>query len=170
MLLIQINITFPRPLGPLSTWFGKQWSVMYMWMKQKNLWGGLPWKHYYDIICHNPSFGLATKARACKSAGQEGGPKGTSYTPGSVGECERISLHTPKWALIWGVGVSMDSWIFKEQLQESKPTRLKSYLYHWKALETKMSKMGSHDPFRYLKHKLWPKKAGNQIGNLIPDH
>ncbi len=22
-----------------------------------------------------------------------------------------------------------------------------------------MSKMGSHDPFKYLKHKLWPKKG-----------
>jgi hypothetical protein len=28
----------------------------------------------------------------------------------------------------------MDSQIFKEQLQRSKPIRLKSYLYHWKTL------------------------------------
>ncbi len=34
-----------------------------------------------------------------------------------------------------------------------------------------MSKMGSHDPFGHLKHKLWPKeKARNQIDNLILDH
>jgi hypothetical protein len=37
--------------------------------------------------------------------------------------------------------------------------RLKSSLYHWKALGTKMSKMGLHDPFGYLKHKLWPKEG-----------
>jgi hypothetical protein len=41
MLLIQINITFPRPLGPLGTWFGKQWNVMYMWMKQEKFVGAI---------------------------------------------------------------------------------------------------------------------------------
>ncbi len=34
-----------------------------------------------------------------------------------------------------------------------------------------MFKMGLHDPFGHLKHKLWPKeKAGNQIKNLTLDH
>ncbi len=34
-----------------------------------------------------------------------------------------------------------------------------------------MSKMGLHDPFGHLEHKLWPKKmAENQIGSLTPDH
>jgi hypothetical protein len=34
-----------------------------------------------------------------------------------------------------------------------------------------MSKMGFHDPFGYLKHKLWPKKkVENQIANLILNH
>ncbi len=28
--------------------------------------------------CHNPSLGLATKARACKVTGQEGSPRVTS--------------------------------------------------------------------------------------------
>ncbi len=37
-----------------------------------------------------------TKARACKSVGQEGGLGITSYTPRSVGECERMSPHTLK--------------------------------------------------------------------------
>jgi hypothetical protein len=52
----------------------------------------------------------------------------------------------------------MDSQIFKERLQGSKPIGSKIYVYHLKILETKMSKMGSHDPFGHLKHKLWPKK------------
>jgi hypothetical protein len=34
---------------------------------------------------------------------------------GSVGECEGMNLHTPKWVPIVGVGVSMDFWIFKER-------------------------------------------------------
>jgi len=32
-----------------------------------------------------------------------------------------------------------------------------------------MSKMGSHDPFGYLKHKLWPKE-GPLKANLTPGH
>jgi hypothetical protein len=38
-------------------------------------------------------------------------------------------------------------------------------LYHWKALETWMSKMGFHGPFGYFKHKLWPKK---RLGVKLP--
>jgi hypothetical protein len=57
-----------------------------------------------------------------------------------------------------GVGVRMDSQIFRERLQGLKPIALRSSLYHWKAIETKMSKMGSHDPFEHLKHKLWSKE------------
>jgi hypothetical protein len=40
-----------------------------------------------------------------------------------------------------------------------------------------MSKMGSHDPFGHLTHKLWSKEepgvklaVGSQIGSLTPDH
>ncbi len=44
------------------------------------------------------------------------------------------------------------------QFQGSKPIALRSYLYHWKAIETYMSKMSSHDPFGHLKHKLWLKE------------
>jgi len=48
------------------------------------------------FFCLNPSLGLATKVRACKSVGQEGSPGGTSYTPGSARKCERMSPHTSK--------------------------------------------------------------------------
>jgi hypothetical protein len=53
----------------------------------------------------------------------------------------------------------MDFQIFKVQLQGSKPIGLRSSLYHWKALGTSMSKIGLHDPFKHLKHKLWPKEG-----------
>jgi hypothetical protein len=81
-----------------------------------------------------------------------------SHAPKSVKECEGIDLHTPKGTPTLGVGVPMDSQIFREQLQGSKPNGLKKNLYHWKAIETYMSKMGSHDPFGHLKHKLWSKE------------
>jgi hypothetical protein len=35
-----------------------------------------------------------------------------------------------------GVGVPMDSQIFRAQLQGSKPIGLKNSLYHWKDIET----------------------------------
>jgi hypothetical protein len=53
----------------------------------------------------------------------------------------------------------MDSLIFREQSQGSKLIRLKPSLYHWKALQTWMLKMSTHDPFEFLKHKLWPKEG-----------
>ncbi len=70
-----------------------------------------------DAICHNPSLGLPTKARACKGAGQEWSSGITFYAHRNVGKCEGMNPHTPKWTLVLGVGVSMDSWIFRAQLQ-----------------------------------------------------
>jgi len=59
--------------------------------------------------CRNLNLGLATKARACKRARQEGELGGTSYAPGSARECERMNPHTPKATPTWGVRVSKDS-------------------------------------------------------------
>jgi hypothetical protein len=76
-------------------------------------------------------------------------------------ECGRVwewTLTLPNELPCW----ELESWwtleIFRKQLQGIKPIALRSFLYHWKAIETKMSKMGSHDPFGHLKHKLWPKE------------
>jgi len=62
--------------------------------------------------CRDLSFGLMTKARAYKGAGQEGSPIITFHTPRSVGECEGMNLNTPKWAPILEVGFLMDFQIF----------------------------------------------------------
>jgi len=113
--------------------------------------------HSWNLFCHNPSLGFTTKARACKNVGEERSPKSTSYIPGDVGECGKMNPHNPKWAPTLGVRVPMDSRTFRERSHGSKPIKLKSSLYYWKAIETKMSKMGLHDPFGYLKHKVWPK-------------
>jgi hypothetical protein len=56
------------------------------------------------------------------------------------------------------LGVHWDSQTFKEWLQGSKHLALRSSLYHWKTIEVKMSKMGSHDPFGHLQHKLLQKE------------
>jgi hypothetical protein len=58
-----------------------------------------------------------TKARACKGVGQEGSLVVTSHALGSVGECEGMNPHTPKWTPTLGIGVPLDSRTFKEILR-----------------------------------------------------
>jgi len=64
---------------------------------------------------------------AYKVAGQNGV---MLHAPGSARECEGIDPHTPKGTPTLGVGVPVDSRMFKKQLQGSKPNRLRSFLYH----------------------------------------
>jgi hypothetical protein len=114
-------------------------------------------KHYnqcFEWLYHNPSLGLVTKARACEGVGKVWSLGVTFHALGSAKKCEGMNPHIPKWAPTLGVGVLMDSQIFRERLQGSKPMGLKNSLYHWKFLGTYMSKMSLHDPFGHLTHKL----------------
>jgi len=69
-------------------------------------------------------------------AGQEGNPTIMPHVPRIVRKCEGIGPHTPKGTPTLGVGVSVDSQMFRKRLQGSKPNVLKSFLYHWKDIET----------------------------------
>jgi hypothetical protein len=51
--------------------------------------------------CHIPSFGLATKARACKGVGQEKSPEVTSRALRSVGEWREWTLTFPSELSFW---------------------------------------------------------------------
>jgi hypothetical protein len=106
-----------------------------------------------------PSLGLVTKTKVCKGLDQEWSMGVTFHAPKSVRGCEGMNPHTPKWAPTSKVGVPMDFQIFRRPFQGSKFIEFKFFVYHWKALESYMFKMGSHDPFEYLKHKLWPKEG-----------
>jgi hypothetical protein len=123
--------------------------------------------NFWKWCCRNLSLRLATKARACKGVGQEWSLGVTFHTRGSFGECDEMNPHTPKWTLILGVGLpNLHKAIIKVKL-----IRLNSPLYHWKTIGMKMSKMGSHDPFGYIKHKLWPKEgSGVKLPILTPNH
>jgi hypothetical protein len=88
-----------------------------------------------NLKCRNPSFGLATKAKGLQGCGLRGSPGVTSETPRSVGECERVSLHTPKTIPKLGEGVPMDSRNFRERFEGSNLNGLLRSLYQWKALE-----------------------------------
>jgi hypothetical protein len=91
--------------------------------------------YFYNFYCRNPSLGLTTKARGCKVVGQEGSSGGMPRVPGSARDFEGIDPHTPKGTPTLGVGVPVDSRMFKEQLHGSKPNGLKIFLYHWKYIE-----------------------------------
>jgi hypothetical protein len=51
---------------------------------------------FWCLSYRNPNLGLATKARACEGAGQEGSPGITFHAPGSARECEGMNPHIPK--------------------------------------------------------------------------
>jgi hypothetical protein len=76
------------------------------------------------------------KTKACKGVGQKGSLKVTFHAHGSVRVCEKMNPHTFKWVPTLGVGVTMDSRIFRKWLQESKHIGLKKNLYHQKNFET----------------------------------
>jgi hypothetical protein len=65
------------------------------------------------VICRNPSLGFVTKTRACKVAGQEGTSRIMLHAPGSAREYEGIDPHTPKGTPTLGIGVLVDSRMFK---------------------------------------------------------
>ncbi len=50
----------------------------------------------FDKYCYNLSFGLTTKARTCKGAGQEGSSGVPYHALKNVGECEKMNTHTLK--------------------------------------------------------------------------
>ncbi len=87
-------------------------------------------------MCHNPSFGLTTKAKGLQGCGPRGSSGVTSETPGSVGKCEGVSLHTPKATPTLGEGVPVDFQNFRDQFEGSKLNGLWRSLHHWKALGT----------------------------------
>ncbi len=130
-----------------------------------------PPPHVGSPLCRNPNFGLVTKARGCKVVGQEKDLGVTSRTPGSAKSVKEWTFTLPRELPCWELESQMDSRIFKARLHGSKPIALKSSLYHLKAIEVWMSKMGSHCPFGHLKHQVMPKrKAKSQIGNLTLNH
>ncbi len=75
----------------------------------------LLFQHHFKH-CRNPSLKFTTKVRGCKVVGQKGSPGVMPHALGSGRECEGIDPHTPKRTPTLGVGILMDSQIFKGQL------------------------------------------------------
>jgi hypothetical protein len=74
--------------------------------------------------------------KGLQGCGARGSPGVTSETLGSVGECEGVSLHTPKVTPTSGDGVPVDSRNFRDRFKGSKLNGLWRSLYYWKAFGT----------------------------------
>jgi hypothetical protein len=116
------------------------------------------------------SLGFSTKVKACKNARQEGGSKSTSYTPGSVGECERMNPHILKWAPTWRVEVLMDSRIFKKRLQGQNLLDWRFLYIIRKVLKWKSLKWTCMTIWTFETQVMAKRKVGGQIDNLTFEH
>jgi len=76
-----------------------------------------------------------TKANGLQGCGPRESPGVTSEIPGSVGECDGVSLHAPKATPKLGEGVPVDSRNFRERFEGSNLNGLSRSLYQWKDLE-----------------------------------
>jgi hypothetical protein len=77
----------------------------------------------------------------------------------SEGKCEGMNPHTPKGASTLGVGVLMDSQIFKKRSQGSKPIGLKVFYIIRKLLKLKCLKWG-----RMTHLDIWNTSYGQKKG------
>jgi hypothetical protein len=68
-----------------------------------------------------------------------------------------MNPHIFKWTPILGVGVPRDSRILRT-IAGVKTHWIKKFFISLKIYWNADVKMGSHHPFEYLKHKLWPKE------------
>jgi hypothetical protein len=110
---------------------------------------------YFFLPFHHLSLKLATKAKTWKGPSWECNPRIT-FAPQGMWRNEpthsQVDSHFGSWNF-YGVPN------LQRSISGSKLIGLKSSLYHLKALETYMSKMGLHNSFEYLKNKLWPKEG-----------
>jgi len=68
--------------------------------------------------------------------GQEGSPGVMPHALGSARKCEGIDPHTPKGTPLWELESQWTLKCSKSDCKGQKLNGLKSYLYHWKAIET----------------------------------
>jgi hypothetical protein len=88
------------------------------------------------MVCRNPSLGFVTKARVCKVMAKKETHDSHLVFRGMQKSVRAWTLALPSEFSFWVLESQMDSRIFKGRLQGSKPISLKSYLYHWKDIET----------------------------------
>jgi len=107
------------------------------------------------VIVATLVLGSRPRQRGCKGAGQEEARESHHRLPGVYESVREWALTLPRQLPLW----EMESRNFRDRFEGSKLNGLWRSLYHWKALGTWMSKMGSHFSYEHLKHKLLPKEG-----------
>jgi hypothetical protein len=119
--------------------------------------------------CRNPSLEFATKARACKSAGQEGSSKVTFHASGNAKECEGMNPHTSKGTPTLGVRISVDSKFSKSNCSGRNSLDWSIHCIIGKLLEHRCLKWACMTHLHTLKHKLWSKeRLGVKLAVWLP--
>jgi hypothetical protein len=125
-------------LVSFSFWSLRNWQFLYLFLLhfgfRFSMKGVLLWclmgVHVITLALGSQPKQGVTRLRAKRKLGV------MSHTPGSARKCEGLHPHTPKATPTWGVGVPVDSRNFRKWLQGLKLLALKSFLYHWKDIET----------------------------------
>ncbi len=84
---------------------------------------------YISIVVSTLALGSRPKQGLAKVWAKNEAWESHSMLLGVWESVKEWTLHTPKWTPTLRVGVPMDSQIFREQFQGSKPIRLKRSLY-----------------------------------------
>jgi hypothetical protein len=114
-------------------------------------------------LCCNPSLGLVTKARVCKSAGQERSP--------GVWESVRMNTHTPKWTSIIGNWSPGGLPKLQRVITRVKTPRLVEFFISLKRYWNINVQNGIAWPIWTSTTQVMAKrKVRSRIGNLTPDH
>jgi hypothetical protein len=107
---------FPISLSPNGGVKHPICHLLEHWSQSSIMVAFIDYSHMNNYYCHL-SFKLVTKVRVGNSAGQKWSLGVTFHAPRSVGECEGMNPHTPKWTPTLGVRVPMDSQFFKKWFQ-----------------------------------------------------
>jgi hypothetical protein len=104
-------------------------KVVFINDSQLIYWYNFPIYH----LCHNPSLGLATKARGLQGYGPRGRPGSHFTCSRECKECESMNPHTPKGTPMLGVGVPKGLLNLQSAIARVKTHRLQEFFISLKS-------------------------------------
>jgi hypothetical protein len=131
-------------------------------------------KIIFEMQCRNLNLGSPLRQRFAKVRAKSEAQESHFHAPRSVGECEGMNLHTPKWAPTLGVKVPIE---LKHKLwpkegsgfKLARPLKVKNRpeflawrwhdTYHWKALNEGYNFASNLTSIGGLHTKLWASKV-----------
>jgi len=115
------------------------------------------WPSYQG--CRNPDLGLTTKARAYEGVGQEWARESHFMLLGMQESVREWTLTLPNELPLWELESQWTPEFSKGDYKGQNSLDCEVLYITGNLLKFRCSKMSSHDPFRHLEHKLWPKEG-----------